>query len=76
MALAYRDRSGRPTATEKTRLSRALPRFADQVDELQADEEAEVSGEAQRYLRSLSRGANDKARRGERHQALLEFLAP
>jgi len=76
VALAYLDRAGRPTATQKKRLARALSDFVEEVEALQADEEAAASEEARRYLHALSRGANDKSRRGERHQALLAYLDP
>lgn len=54
----------------------ALTDFAEQVETRQADEDATVSPDVQRYVRALTRGANDKARRGERHLALLDRLVP
>jgi hypothetical protein len=50
--------------------------FAEEVEKRQADEDTEVSPEVQRYVRALTRGANDKARRGERHLALLSRMEP
>lgn len=54
----------------------ALERFADEVEVRQADDEARVSRPVARYVRALTRGANDKTRRGERHVALLDVLEP
>jgi N-methylhydantoinase A len=67
-------RAGRPDDATKDALRDALPEFAESVDALQADDEATVAEPVRRYLRALSRGANDKTRRGERHQALLAYL--
>lgn len=77
VALAYLIREEGLKSSGKTRALRdALTQFADDVELRQADEVARVPGEVQRYVRSLTRGANDKARRGERHRALLEWLQP
>jgi hypothetical protein len=57
-------------------LRTALTQFAEEVEIRQADDDAPVSPEVQRYVRALTRGANDKARRGERHLALLARLNP
>ena len=77
VALAYLLREYGNEPRRKIRMFRdALTSFAEEVEARQADEEARVSPEVQRYVRALTRGANDKARRGERHLALLERLEP
>lgn len=77
VALAYLIREEGLKSSGKTRALRdSLTTFAEYVELRQADEGAKVPSEVQRYVRSLTRGANDKARRGERHRALLDWLRP
>lgn len=75
VAIAHllRERGSVPRARIRV-FRESLTRFAEQVEERQADEDAEVAPEVQRYVRALTRGANDKFRRGERHLALLARL--
>ncbi len=61
--------------TKERPLRSALQKFAAEVDERLADDDAKVSKPAARYVRNVQRGANDKARRAERHAALLEVIA-
>jgi hypothetical protein len=67
---------GSAPARRVVAVRRELTSFADEVEVRQADEDAPVPPEVQRYVRALTRGANDKARRGERHLALLARLEP
>jgi hypothetical protein len=52
----------------------ALLKLADEIDRRLADDEAKVSKAAAQYVRNVQRGANDKARRAERHAALLSVM--
>lgn len=52
-----------------------LLEFERQAGKRLANEEAEVPGSVAKYVRAMARGANDKARRGERHNALIEEIA-
>jgi hypothetical protein len=54
----------------------ALIEFAAAVSNRLADEEFRVTRNVAQYVRALSRGANDKARRGERHLALKQVVQP
>lgn len=56
-------------------LREELIRFGEKVSARLADEEARVSRQVARYVRALARGANDKARRGERHVALKDVIS-
>jgi len=77
VVVAYLIREEGLSATGKTRALRdSLTKFADKVELRQSDERATVAPEIQSYVRAMTRGANDKARRGERHRALLAWLAP
>lgn len=55
-------------------LQRSLHRFEAQVDQRLGDEATRVSKSVVQYVRSVEKGANDKNRRGERHQILLTLL--
>ena len=61
------------TANKQTVRS-SLLKLATDVDRRLADDEAKVSKAAAQYVRNVQRGANDKARRAERHAALLSVL--
>lgn len=54
---------------EKSRLRRVLTGFAAEIDDRRTDEDAGVSEEAVTYVRAVTKGANDKARRAARHEA-------
>ncbi len=57
-------------------LRRTLREFADQVDLRLSDEKARVRESIGKYVRAAEKGANDKARRAERHEVLMEVLKP
>lgn len=76
VALSHLLREYGPASVRLRPMRSALEEFAASVDARQADEDARVPAEVQRYVRALTRGANDKARRGERHLALLTLLEP
>jgi hypothetical protein len=64
-------RTGKVQAARK-----ALLRLADQVYERLADEHAKVPREAIAYARAVEKGANDKARRAQRHAVVTDLLDP
>ena len=70
VAFAHVFRKERPKRREKNGLRRALTDFASEIDEKRADENARVSEEAASYVRNVRGGANEKARRAARHEAL------
>ena len=56
------------------KLSRALAEFAGEIDTRLGDERAKVSKEVVEYVRAVEKGVNDKARRADRHKALLALI--
>ncbi len=62
--------------TKESRLARELEAFADEVDEAIASPRSRLSKEASTYARAVERGANDKARRADRHLALTDAMEP
>jgi hypothetical protein len=61
-------------ASNQKRLAEALTKFADKVDLRLSDEHASVNENAVSYVRAVEKGANDKARRAERHRAVLNVV--
>ena len=55
---------------------KALLKLADEVYVRLADERAKVSKEAIAYARAVEKGANDKARRAQRHTVVTGILEP
>lgn len=64
----------KPVSAKEQPLRSALVKLAQEIDRRLADDEAKVSKAAAQYVRNVQRGANDKARRAERHAALLSVL--
>ena len=62
-----------PQASEKT-LSAKLVEFGEEVDRRLERPNANVSEAAKKYARAIEKGSNDKARRMDRHEALLEII--
>jgi hypothetical protein len=52
----------------------ALNKFADEVNLRLSNERTKVRVNAVAYVRAVEKGANDKARRAERHKALLNVI--
>ncbi len=61
-------------ATRKVRS--ALIDLAAEINVRLKNETAKVSKEAVEYVRAVEKGANDKARRGERHKVVLRVITP
>jgi Protein of unknown function DUF262 len=57
-----------------SRLRRSLINFAKTVEARLADENFSAPPEVKQYARAVQRGANDKARRAERHDALMTVI--
>jgi hypothetical protein len=62
-----------PRKSEKP-LSRALVDFAKEVDRLLESPTAKASDLSKKYARAIEKGSNDKARRTDRHETLLEQM--
>jgi hypothetical protein len=67
----------RKASISKNRISQlrhSLEQFGNEVDERLANEDLKVSKEAATYVRAVEKGANDKARRADRHEVLLRLM--
>jgi hypothetical protein len=53
-----------------------LLRFADEVNQRLQQPSARTSAESKNYARAIEKGSNDKARRTDRHEALLQTMTP
>lgn len=67
-------RSGKLYKRRKTEIRQSIAKLELEVDNRLSNEKAEVSKEAVDYVRNVQKGANDKHRRGNRHQIMLETL--
>jgi hypothetical protein len=73
----YVRQGGLPTTNARiTRLRKALFEFGAKVDLALANDKAKVSIPVRTYVRNVEKGANDKARRAERHAVLIELMLP
>lgn len=55
-------------------LTKALTSFAGQIDDLRKGALSKAGKNARQYFDAVEKGANEKSRRGERHNILLELL--
>lgn len=62
--------------SRRVRLAKRLNKFAESVDKELETPTTTASGLAQKYARAIEKGVNDKARRTDRHEALLELMSP
>jgi hypothetical protein len=62
--------------TKEKALHKQLLRFADEVDRRLENPNANTSTGARDYARAIEKGSNDKARRSDRHEALLQLVNP
>jgi hypothetical protein len=74
VSLADRMRTAEMKAAYFSAAAARLSALAVEVERRRANEDAKVSKRAVRYFDAVEKGANDKSRRGERHEALLEIL--
>jgi len=56
-------------------LQRKLRKFERAVDERLANEDVKASANVIQYVRAVEKGANDKARRADRHAAILQVIS-
>lgn len=61
---------------KSTEIRAALDRFEEAIDECFNNGEKHKSAEVVSYVRAVQRGANEKSRRANRHNALLTYLGP
>lgn len=57
-------------------LSKKLLEFASEVDRRLERPNADTSEPSRKYARAIEKGSNDKARRVDRHEALIEIIGP
>lgn len=62
-----------PRKSEKP-LARTLIDFAKEVDRLLENPTAQASALSKKYARAIEKGSNEKARRTDRHETLLEQI--
>ncbi len=74
VCLASLSRTKNLPKTAYSEIKKKLEDFADKVKIRLADEKADVSKRVTSYVRAVEKGANDKARRAERHRVLIEVL--
>lgn len=63
-------------SSKRARLAKRLSKFAEHVDQELETPTTAASTQAQRYARAIEKGVNDKARRTDRHEVLLEIMSP
>lgn len=61
---------------ESEKLTRKLMEFAKEVDQRLENPTAKTSTLAKKYARAIEKGSNDKARRTDRYEALVEIIRP
>lgn len=76
VAVADKLKSSKLPTRNRPPLRKRLEEFAEEVDARLGDDSVPVSTEVAQYVRAVQRGANDKARRAERHAALLKVIEP
>jgi hypothetical protein len=63
------------SSMKRKRMRATLDKFAAEVAKRLKDEDAEVRREAVDYVRAVEKGANDKQRRGARHNVIVRILS-
>lgn len=64
------------SAASVNRLTKALAEFEAEIERRLEDDTKKARNEVVKYVRNVQKGANDKARRAERHAALLNIIEP
>jgi hypothetical protein len=75
VCLGRKLRGGRTIKSRKA-LATDLVRFAEEVDAFLESQTTSANKLAKQYARAIEKGSNDKARRADRHEALLELVGP
>lgn len=57
-------------------LTEKLMKFAQEIDKRLEEPTARTSQASKKYARAIEKGSNDKARRMDRHEALVEIIEP
>ena len=60
----------------QTPFAKKLEPFAEEVDQRLNRRTAKTSEASKKYARAIEKGSNDKARRMDRHEALIEIIKP
>lgn len=64
-----------PRNSEKALAKKLMP-FAEEVNQRLEKPTANTSAASKKYARAIEKGSNDKARRMDRHEALVEIIKP
>jgi hypothetical protein len=75
VAIAGLLRKQKLPSASATKVRKKLITFATEVDERLADEHVKATAEVIKYVRAVEKGANDKPRRGDRHQVVTEAIS-
>lgn len=62
--------------SSENQLRDKLVEFAKAIDKQLENPRGKSGGPAGRYARAIEKGSNDKARRADRHEALIEIITP
>lgn len=76
VAVATLEKEGRPKRVGLNKLAEALVNFGELVDKAVESDRARVPTSVRKYAEAVKRGANDKARRADRHEVLIELIEP
>jgi hypothetical protein len=76
VAVASMLRSNEFVLGKEKALQKALSEFEAEVNARLASEEHEVNEQVVQYVRAVEKGANDKRRRADRHEVMIEVLSP
>jgi hypothetical protein len=76
IAVAHLLRKNALRPSDRSRAKVAIIEFGESIDALQAEPKSKAAAPVKRYVEAVRRGANDKARRAERHLVLLRILKP
>ncbi len=76
VALAHQLEENRLPSKHLKTLRRELTKFGADVDRCLENPGSNASESARAYARAIEKGSNDKARRADRHEHLLEIIAP
>jgi hypothetical protein len=62
--------------SNRKKLAKKLTKLAEEIDQELETPTAADSTRAQKYARAIEKGVNDRARRTDRHEVLLETMTP
>ncbi len=76
VALGNLPRGHELSSTSQKALAKKLGLFAEEVNQRLVTPTAKTSKASKKYARAIEKGSNDKARRMDRHEALIEIIKP